>query len=207
MKALGLAILLALSAAVAAPPADADSRRGDGRGHSFRSFRGRDHQLHHHHQRHPHHRGASPHRPFFPGFTSPSVVVTSPLVVAPAPVYISPAPYAPPVAYAPPPAYASPLPPVVEFSTGRYELRGDGVTSPYVWVWVPNPPAAPPAPPAPAAPPAEAPDSGGTGQAAPGRPVVIYRWTDEDGVTTWTDSLEKVPARFRAETRRSALTR
>ena len=29
-------------------------------------------------------------------------------------------------------------------------------------------------------------------------PPALYRWTDDRGVTTWTDSLEKVPARFRA---------
>src|SRR5262245_59025954 len=39
---------------------------------------------------------------------------------------------------------------------GRYELRGDGVTTPYVWAWIPNPP--PPPPPA-APPPAEPPAS------------------------------------------------
>jgi len=199
MKALGLALLLALSVAAAPEPADADGRRGDGRRHSFRGFRGRDHHHQHHHRR------ALPHRPFFHGFSSPSVIVTSPLVVTPAPVYAPPPLYAPPVYYAPP-AYAPPIPRVVEFPTGRYELRGDGVTSPYVWVWVPNPPAAPPLPPAPAAPPGEVPDAGAA-RRAPGRPAVTYRWTDENGVTTWTDSLEKVPARFRAEAGQSALTR
>src|SRR5262245_54763197 len=32
----------------------------------------------------------------------------------------------------------------VEYPDGRYELRGDGVGTPYHWVWVPK--AAPPAP-------------------------------------------------------------
>jgi len=203
MKTLDLALLLALCAAGAPEPADADGRRGDGRGHSFRGFLGREH---HHHHRHHHHPRALPHRPFFPGFSSPSVIVSSPVVVTPAPVYTPPPLYAPPVYYAPPPAYPPSMPRVVEFPTGRYELRGDGVTSPYGWVWVPNPPAAPPPPPAPAAPPAEAPGAGAS-RRAPAQPAVIYRWTDEDGVTTWTDSLEKVPARFRAEAGQPALTR
>jgi hypothetical protein len=34
--------------------------------------------------------------------------------------------------------------------------------------------------------------------------TVAYRWTDDNGVTTWTDSLEKVPERFRAQAARSA---
>jgi len=29
-----------------------------------------------------------------------------------------------------------------------------------------------------------------------------HRWTDEQGVTTWTDSLEKVPRRYREQTSR-----
>jgi hypothetical protein len=36
------------------------------------------------------------------------------------------------------------MPNVVFFPHGRYELRGDGITMPYVWVWIPNPPSAPP---------------------------------------------------------------
>ena len=61
-------------------------------------------------------------------------------------------------AYAPP-AYASAPPPVdrtqrvvpsqapprsyartVEYSHGRYELHGDGIGTPYRWVWIPNAP-------------------------------------------------------------------
>jgi hypothetical protein len=90
------------------------------------------------------------------------------VVVAPPTVYAAPVYQAPPVAYSPvpvysapaysPPAYAQPVsvappPPgrqqVVQYSTGRYVLRGDGVGVPYRWVWIPNPPAGPaPAPPA-----------------------------------------------------------
>jgi hypothetical protein len=55
-------------------------------------------------------------------------------------------------------------PTAVVYPTGRYELRGDGVTTPYHWVWIPTPPppppppaAAPAPPPPPPAPPAPAP--------------------------------------------------
>ena len=99
----------------------------------------------------------------------------------PSPAYYSP----PPAAYAPPPAASPPPPPseprVVEFDSGRYELRGDGMREPYTWVWVPRAPTAPP------------------GQAsAHRRPATVYRWTDERGVTTLTDDPNKVPAQFRA---------
>ncbi|HET7875350.1 MAG TPA: hypothetical protein VFN71_07470 [Methylomirabilota bacterium] len=91
----------------------------------------------------------------------------------PRPVYAYPAYYAPysvvverpyyverPVYYAAP-AYAYPsqavgvqpapqaYPTVVQYPHGRYELRGDGVQTPYQWVWIPNPPPPPAAPPAP----------------------------------------------------------
>lgn len=96
----------------------------------------------------------------------------------------------------PPPAPASsvpPLPNVVQYGTGRYELRGDGVTAPYRWVWVPDPPPGPPvaaAPPA-AAPPAAAPE--------PARRAELYRWTDEQGVLHLTDRLEIVPPKYRSQ--------
>ncbi len=61
----------------------------------------------------------------------------------PHPVYTAPVVYAPyPVAYPPP----APMPTVIQYPHGRYELRGDGVAAPYYWVWIPNPPP-PPAPP------------------------------------------------------------
>ena len=66
----------------------------------------------------------------------------------------APPPYAAPPGYYPqgyyPPAYYT-MPPMVElqrevlFPEGRYILQGDGVSTPYRWVWVPNPPTAPPA--------------------------------------------------------------
>src|SRR6266481_6049732 len=65
----------------------------------------------------------------------------------PAVVYSSPAPA---------PTYTQPQAPQVErevvFAEGRYILQGDGVSTPYKWVWVPNPPAPPSGPP-PGAPP------------------------------------------------------
>lgn len=36
------------------------------------------------------------------------------------------------------------LPTVIQYPHGRYELRGDGVTTAYHWVWIPNPPPPPP---------------------------------------------------------------
>jgi hypothetical protein len=49
---------------------------------------------------------------------------------------------------------AAPTVTVVNYTTGRYELRGDGIAVPYYWAWVPAQAyiAAPPPPAAPAAP-------------------------------------------------------
>ena len=113
------------------------------------------------------------------------------------PVYVGPPAYydpsveaPPPVAYAAPPippAPAAPPPPseVVEHSDGRYILRGDGISVPYRWVWVPNPPPAPP-----------------TAAAKPD--VRLYAWTDEHGVLNVTDRLDKVPQRHREQAKRNA---
>jgi len=65
------------------------------------------------------------------------------------PAYGPPPGYSPPVGYAPPAATVSVTPTqpaqnVVQFATGRYELRGNGMSTPYRWVWIPNPPTAPP---------------------------------------------------------------
>ena len=87
---------------------------------------------------------------------APRVVYTAPPYYAPAysvpygwpyaPVY-APAPYyypaSYPVSYGPAPNVASAAPTgwtgprVVQYPHGRHELRGDGVSVPYVWVWVP----------------------------------------------------------------------
>jgi hypothetical protein len=119
-----------------------------------------------------------------------------PVSYAPPPSYAPPVGYAPPVAYAPSPAGAvtlapppspptPPTPDVVEFPTGRYELRGDGITTPLTWVWVPAPPSEPP----------------------PGEPSrhQLYRWTDPDGVAHWTDRLDGIPERYRAEAQQPRL--
>ena len=107
------------------------------------------------------------------------------------PAFYDPAAYAPPpVVYAlpaQPPAAAPPPPPereVVEYSDGRYELRGDGIAVPYRWVWIPKPPPPP--------------------QANPAREVRLYGWTDEQGVVHITDRLDTVPERHRAQAKRNA---
>jgi hypothetical protein len=195
MKALGAALVIAMSLTGAVTPAEADGRHGHGRGARFDGNRHRHFRPHHRHHR------------VLPLSVGPSVIVSTPVFAAPPAVYVPP-----PVAYVPPayaPAAPMPVAPppsvprVVEFPTGRYELRGDGVYTPYTWVWVPNPPVAPPpAAPDPPLPPATAPETPPRPSAA--RTTVLYRWTDEQGVTTWTDSLEKVPQPYRGQASRLA---
>jgi hypothetical protein len=136
------------------------------------------------------------------------VSVWSPVVVyVPPPVAYEPATYyAPPAIYDPAelyPATVSTAPPestagTIEYPTGRYELRGDGVTVPYTWVWIPNPPPLPPAavpevgPPPPSATPA-APDP------SPALHTRLYHWTDEQGVVHVTDIWDAVPSRYQAQ--------
>ncbi|HWN91669.1 MAG TPA: hypothetical protein VNQ15_09665, partial [Verrucomicrobiae bacterium] len=112
---------------------------------------------------------------------------------APAPAYTPPPAYSPPVVIAlvPPPP---PVPSVIEYPTGRFEMRGDGITTPYQWVWIPNPPAAPPTPPPPPAPRAPV-----AAEPSSSRPSQLYRWIDEDGVANWTDAWDSVPERYRAQ--------
>jgi hypothetical protein len=161
-------------------------------------------------------------RPFFPYAVAPTVVYAAPYYYAP-PAYYDPPQtyYAPPAPtyYAPAPAtYYSPPPPggtvsvapappdnVIQYSHGRYELRGDGVSTPYRWVWIPNPPPPPPAaPPAPAGDPSSVVPSPGDsslgGPAAP-RQSQLYRWTDTTGVVHWTDRIDVVPEKYRAGAR------
>ena len=150
-------------------------------------------------------------RPLFRPFI-PFGVIASPVVVyAPPPVYYgAPAYYAPSAYYDAPAVYSppaggtvsvapSPMPNVVQYPHGRYELRGDGVTTPYTWVWIPNPPPPPPPPaaPSPAAPAQQTPPASQSG---------VYCWTDEQGVTTWTDQWDKIPVRYRAQARRPNLS-
>jgi hypothetical protein len=150
------------------------------------------------------------HRPSRPGVIGVPVpvYVPSPVPVGIPDPYVWPYPYDPAMLYAPPSMDWPPAAPV-EYPTGRYELRGDGVTTLYQWVWVPNPPpAAPPAPPtpppgppaAPAAPPETA--APPVSPAAPSPPVEVYRFTDEQGVVTWTDRWDSIPERYRSQARR-----
>jgi hypothetical protein len=130
---------------------------------------------------------------------APPTVIVSPVIHAAPTVYVyqpSTASGASPVSA--PPLAESPLPRVVEHPTGRYELRGDGGESPYVWVWIPHPPPVPPAasPSSPAEPPA--------GQARPAPPSATYQWTDEEGTTFMTNRLEKVPHRYRSRVQGAA---
>jgi hypothetical protein len=94
------------------------------------------------------------------------------------------------------------VPTVVEYPTGWYQLRGDGVTAPYVWVWIPKPPPAPSQPPA-VIPPVPPPPvgsltpEGGSDQSP--RRKGLFRWIDEEGIAHWTDQRESIPQRYRAQ--------
>jgi hypothetical protein len=104
------------------------------------------------------------------------------------------------------------------FASGCYYLRGDGVTVPYQWVWVPAPPPPPAVIPYPngryelrgpsrwewvpnnvSGPSSVLPASSRTIESGPANLSVrgLYHWTDESGVTHWTQGLEGVPERYR----------
>ena len=141
------------------------------------------------------------HRPFAPGIAIVGYGSSyGGLSYYGAPSYYYPSPvYAPPVMYGAPMggtvslAPSAPMPSVIEYPTGRYELRGDGVTAPYRWVWIPNPPSAPPTD----SPPANAPASPAPPASGPARPTTVYRWTDAEGVLHLTDRRDSIPARYR----------
>lgn len=82
---------------------------------------------------------------------APRVAHVAPVVVSqPVAYYAYPPVYAVPVYTVPAQVVTvAPAPTVVQYPHGRYELRGDGVTTPYSWVWIPNPPPPPPGAPAP----------------------------------------------------------
>jgi hypothetical protein len=205
------AVLIALAlVTLVAGPAFAGGKHGHrGHGHGRHGHGG--HRLHSslptrvfpHHYHHHRFRGHTFHRHGggFGVFVAPPIIgygistYAVPEYVPPPPAYSLPA-YSPPVTYAPPPAQR-----VVEFPNGRYVLHGDGITTPYRWVWIPNPPPAPPAdePAAPSPAPAPAP----TSMPEPPRSLEFYRWTDDDGVTHFSDSLDSVPEPYRATATRS----
>jgi len=104
----------------------------------------------------------------------------------------------PPAGYPPPEGGAVSVPPaapsVIEYATGRYELRGDGMTAPYTWVWIPNPPPGPPG----------APPMGGQASGEPSsRHGQIYRWTDDQGVMHMTDRWGAVPEQYRGQAKQN----
>ena len=148
------------------------------------------------------------HRPFVPSTFGGSVIVP-PSVSFGAPYYGDPpVAYDPAVVYAPPEGMVSAvpappsLPPVIEYPTGRYELRGDGVTMPYLWVWVPAPPPPPPAAPPEAPPPPPGPPA--TPDQSPASHD-LYRFTDEQGVMNWTDRWDSIPEQYRSQVKRLSL--
>jgi hypothetical protein len=92
---------------------------------------------------------------------------------------------------------------MIEYPAGRYELRGDGVATPYLWVWVPNPPPAPPTgPPATASAVRPAPPPPPSG---PPESSEVYRYTDEQGVVNWTDRWDAIPQQYRSQAKRLPL--
>jgi len=208
-RAIGIVVFVGLLASLATPTGVAADARF--RGHGVRTFGGHHRAPAIHTHRFNHHRGFRHH------VGGLGVVIAAPIVVYTPPVFAAPItaytpPFAPPVIYSPPPPVVSappvvysapplvaerapaPLPRVVEHPHGRYELRGDGVNTPYTWVWIPKPPPPPPAPP-PAATPNGAPTSG---RGLPAREQV-YQWVDERGVANWTNRVDRVPRRYREQ--------
>jgi len=82
---------------------------------------------------------------------------------------------------------------VVEYPGGRYVLRGDGMSMPYTWVWIPNPPQGPPG----------ATSLRGSGDQGPGRYGQVYHWIDADGVMHVTDRWEAVPQLYRQQAKKN----
>jgi len=122
----------------------AQGHRSSFHGHHHR-FGGQHHRVHGHHHKFHGHLGVH-HRHFG---------VYHPWVWRPFPI-VPPAVYWPSTTYGylsvepavvEPEAVAAPAAEVTEVvhPHGKYVLTGDGVTTPYRWVWIPNPPPAPPA--------------------------------------------------------------
>lgn len=145
--------------------------------------------------------GRQPRRHVFARPLAPSVIVfggSTAIATATAGGYDDPG-FA---AASPGPMFAPAAPPIaslVEYQTGWYQLRGDGVSSPYLWVWIPKPPPAPVAFPEPPAPPQAPPAADAPREPLGSGPRIgdSFHWTDDEGVTTWTNRPEKIPGRFR----------
>src|SRR5262249_1594048 len=101
---------------------------------------------------------------------------------------------------APDPSPSTPT--LIEYSTGWYQLRGDGMTSPYVWVWIPKPPPPPVAQPLPTVPPVPPPPVASLAPEPPAPRQALYRWVDDEGVAHWTDQRDGIPQRYRAQAER-----
>ena len=152
---------------------------------------------------HPRSVATAPHRHHQGVFVAPAplILFPSPSLLDPPSVIAPPSPtLSPPLVPLAPPL--APMPRVLQYPHGRYELRGDGLTSPYVWVWVPNPPPPPPVPaaapdPAPVAP-APAPRPA-TAESVPRSRTVLYRWIDDQNVVNWTNDWHRIPERFRSK--------
>jgi hypothetical protein len=179
----GILTLAILVTAVA--PVQAAAARGAGRGLFPMS------PVAHPSNHHPSHHHSFNRRPFIPYWGvstyAPTESYGPSVTYVPVPVYQSPAMYGQPADSTI--SLESGLPPMpseVPFPNGRYVLRGDGITLPYKWVWIPNPPSTQPAAPQPAEP------------AAPSG-ARLYRWVDDQGVLHFTQGRDSVPERYRAQ--------
>jgi hypothetical protein len=151
-------------------------------------------------------------RPFVPStFGNSVIVVPSPV----APPYPPPLPYGSGYGYdpsagvspgemygqpdgmpIPPPPSGTPTQSVIQYPNGRYELRGDGWTSPYTWAWIPHAPPPPPAAP-PVTPPVTTRQSSGSED--------FYSFVDDQGVLHWTDRWDSIPDKYRSNAKRLPL--
>ena len=97
--------------------------------------------------------------------------------------------------WVPAPPAPPPPPTVIPYPNGRYELRG-----PSRWEWIPNPSAGPSLAPTEPAAASRMPDPGAAVMSLSG----LYRWTDENGVTHWTQGADAIPERYRPRARPGA---
>ena len=88
-----------------------------------------------------------------------------------------------------------PPPAVIPYPNGRYELRG-----PSRWEWVPSPSASPSAVPSATPSSSRIPEPGAAVLSQYG----LYRWTDDNGVTHWTQGVDAIPERYRSKARPGA---